>query len=101
MPRTACPGSRFGIPDRTHGPRVAAYGRLVRDVLVVNRGAPLVRTEIHPIIEVKLLDGATAPKRPERAAIRRLVVDGHADVEVAVPPVAGAQLDRHSLAQPG
>ena len=82
-------------------PRVAAYGRLVRDVLIVNRGAALVRTEVYPIIDVQPAAGATPPKRPERAAIRRLIVDGHVDVEVAVPPVVGAQLDRLSLPPTG
>jgi hypothetical protein len=87
-------------PGQDSWPRVAAYGRLVRDVLIVNRGAALVRTEVYPIIDVQPADGATAPRRPERAAIRRLVVDGNADVVVAVPPVLGAQLDQHSLPPP-
>lgn len=87
---------RIGVRDAggDSWPRVAAYGRLVRDVLIVSRGAALVRTEVYPIVDARPVDHATAPKHPDDATVRLIVVDGAADIEVAVPAEVGRQLDR-------
>jgi hypothetical protein len=74
-------------------PRTLSYGRLIRDVLVVNRGPALVRTEIHPIVSVEPTHASAVPKKLDDAATRLLGIDGHADIEVAVPPRVAQQLD--------
>lgn len=48
-------------------PLAVSYGRLVRDILVVNRGLALVRTELYPIVDVRPLDTAL----PARSRVRR------------------------------
>lgn len=91
----------FRLGVRTVGedswPRLASYGRLVRDVLIVNRGAALVRTEVYPVIDVKTVGAADVPRHPENATVRRLIIEGQTDIEVAVAPMIGAQLDRLAL----
>lgn len=87
--------------DRDSWPRVAAYGRLVRDILIVNRGAALVQTAVYPIIDTRPVDTDTVPKHPDDATIRLVVVDGQADIAVAVPPEIAARLDRHALPRQG
>jgi hypothetical protein len=66
---------------------------LVHDVLVVNRGLALVRTELHPIVNVRPLDGVLPERKIDAATGRLLGVDGHDDIEVAVPERVGRELD--------
>jgi hypothetical protein len=95
----------FRIAVRSAGddswPRVASYGRLIRDVLVVNRGLALVRTEFFPILDVCGLDGPLPPKMDGGATARLLRIDGHEDLEVGVPVAVGRQLDRLTITRDG
>lgn len=95
----------FPIATRTAGdgswPRTVAHGRLVRDVLVVNRGLALVRSELYPIVDVRALDGPLPEKRISGATGRLLTVDGRDDLEVAVPSAVGRQLDRFAMTGDG
>lgn len=87
----------FRIAVRAAGeqswPRVVAYGRLVRDVLVVNRGLALVRVELYPIVGVRGLEAPLPDKKIAGATGRVLRVDGHDDLEVSIPLAVGHQLD--------
>jgi hypothetical protein len=74
-------------------PRMVSYGRLIHDVLVVNRGLAMVRTEIHPVVDARPIDVTTASKHIEDARGMMLVVEGHGDIEVAVPAIVAQQLD--------
>jgi hypothetical protein len=74
-------------------PRITSYGRLIHDVLVVNLGLALVRTKIYPVIDARPIDVTTTPKHLEDALGRMLVVEGHGDIEVAVPVSVAQQLD--------
>ena len=66
-------------------PRQVVYGRQVRDVLVTNRGAALVRTEFHAVDDVAGLEWLNGPPKKPADAVGRLVTlaDGRR-VEVAV-----------------
>jgi hypothetical protein len=87
----------FRMVARTAGddswPRATSYGRLVRDVLVVNRGLALVRTELFPIVDVRRLDAPLPEKKIAGVTGRVLGVDGHDDLEVGIPLAVGHQLD--------
>ncbi len=82
-------------------PRAGSYGRLVRDVLVVNRGLALVRTEFYPIIDVRAFDGSVPAKKIDGATGRLLVIDEHDDLEVAVPSEVGDRLDQLTITRAG
>jgi hypothetical protein len=79
--------------DDEFWPRTISHGRLIRDVVVVNRGLALVRTEIHPVVGVRSTNVSGTPKKIDNAATRLLSIDGHADIEAAVPPSVARQLD--------
>jgi hypothetical protein len=81
-------------------PRVV-YGRLIHDILVVNRGLALARTELYSIVGVRPIEVTTAPKKMGDAMGWSLSIDGHDDIEVAVPPVAGRRLDGLAQVSPG
>jgi hypothetical protein len=74
-------------------PRAVAYGRLVRDVLVVNCGLALVRAEVYPIVDVRGLEAPVPDKKIPGATGRVLRVDGRDDLEVGIPLAVGHQLD--------
>jgi hypothetical protein len=82
---------------RDSWPRATSYGRLVRDVLVVNRGLALVRTELFPIADVRQLDAPLPEKKIAGATGRVLSVDEHDDLEVGIPMAVGNQLDLLSM----
>ena len=95
----------FRIAVRSAGadswPRVASYGRLIRDVFVVNRGLALVRTELFPILDVQGLDGPLPAKMDGDATGRLLCIDRHDDLEVGVPVAVGNQLDVLAITRDG
>lgn len=95
----------FPIAIRAAGqdswPRAVSYGRLVRDILVVNRGLALVRTELHPIIDVRELDGPFPEKKIAGATGRLLGIEGDDDLEVAIPSAVGEQLDLLAITRDG
>lgn len=78
-------------------PRSGAYGRLFRDVLVVNRGLALARTEVYPIVDVQRFDLAEPPRKMVDPSARRLGVEG-GTIEVAVSADVGRRLDQVGLA---
>jgi hypothetical protein len=53
-------------------PRQVVYGRRVRDVLVTNRGAALVRTEFHAVDAVADLELDDPPRKPAESCRGRL-----------------------------
>lgn len=65
-------------------PRQVVYGRQVRDVLVTNRGAALVRTEFSAVDDVDGLELAQRPKKPADAVGRLVTLADGRRVEVAV-----------------
>lgn len=78
--------------DAEKWPRGVADGRIVSDVLIINRGAALLRTDIRAI-DVSGLDIGDGPKRPGGAVGRSvLFADGSRD-EVAVAADIAEQLD--------
>ena len=87
----------FAIAVRAEGaekwPRSPSYGRVVRDVLVLNRGAALLRTEISAIDAVTELEIGDGPKRPPAAVGRLIKLDDGSRREVAVAVGDVAQLD--------
>ena len=78
-------------------PRQPSYGRLVRDVLVLNRGAALLRTEVHAVDSVSPLDIGDGPKHPVDALGRLLTFDDGTRREVAV---AGSEASRLDTVEP-
>lgn len=85
-------------PGEDSWPRTVTYGRLIRDILVVNRGPALLRATILPITAVRPIGLTTAPRKIDDATGRSLGIDGHDDIEVAVPPAVGKRLDEFALA---
>lgn len=94
----------FPIAVRTAGqeswPRAVSYARMVHDVLVVHRGLALVRTELHPIIDVRALD-APVPEKIVGATGRLLGIEGADDLEVAIPAAEERQLDLLAITRDG
>lgn len=78
----------FALNVRPEGapkwPRQVVYGRRVRDVLVTNRGAALVRTEIRAVDDVADLVLEEPPKKPEDAVGRLVTFADGSRLEVAV-----------------
>lgn len=74
-------------------PRRVVYGRQVRDVLVINRGVSLVRTEFHAVDEVTNLALADPPKRPADAVGRLVTVADGRRLEVAVSELNAEHVD--------
>jgi hypothetical protein len=87
----------FEIRVREEGgekwPRSASYGRVVSDVLVVNRGAAFLRTEIHAVEAVSEIDIGDGPKKPADAVGRLVTLDDGSTREVAVASGDVARLD--------
>jgi len=76
----------------TKWPRSQSFARQVRSVFVVNRGAALLRTEIHGVAEIHdLALGDNGPKKPAGPVGRLLTLDDGSRLEVAVP---NSHLDR-------
>lgn len=74
-------------------PRTVNSGRIVSDVLVVNRGAALVNTDVRAITTVSELDIGDGPKRPEHAVGRLVVFTDDTRSEIAVTADVAEQLD--------
>lgn len=74
-------------------PRSPSYGRIVSDVLVVNRGAALLRTDIHAIAAVSELDIGDGPKKPAGAVGRLVTFDDGARCEIALDEADAGRLD--------
>lgn len=91
----------FALAIRPSGeeswPRSGAYGRLFRDVLVVNRGLALARTEVYPIIDVEQIDLTDPPRKMDDPRGWRLAVEGRT-IEVALSAADGGRLDELGLA---
>ena len=68
----------------TTWPRQVVYGRRVRDVLVTNRGAALLRTELDAVDGVADLALDDRPKRPADAVGRLVTLADGRRIEVAV-----------------
>ena len=87
----------FALNVRPEGaskwPRQVVYGRRVRDVLVTNRGAALLRTEFHPVDDVVDLALHDPPKRPADAVGRLVTVADGRRLEVAVPKADVEHID--------
>ena len=78
-------------------PRQVVYGRQVRDVLVTNRGAALVRTEFHAVDDVTDLVLHDPPKKPADSAGRLVTIADGSRLEVAVSRADAGHID--ALAQ--
>ena len=74
-------------------PRQPTYGRLVHDVLVLNRGAALLRTEIRAIEAVDQLDIGDGPKKPADAVGRLVTLDDGTRLELALANTDATRLD--------
>jgi hypothetical protein len=74
-------------------PRQLVYGRHVRDVLVTNRGAALVRTEFHAVDDVVDLVLHDPPKKPADAVGRLVTVADGRRLEVAVSKSDAEHID--------
>ena len=93
----------FALNVRPEGaskwPRQVVYGRRVRDVLVTNRGAALLRTEFHPVDDVVDLALHDPPKRPADAVGRLVTVADGRRLEVAVPKADAEHIDALAAAR--
>ncbi|MDH4277047.1 MAG: hypothetical protein OEW83_03065 [Acidimicrobiia bacterium] len=87
--------------NATKWPRQLGYGRLVRDVLVINRGVALLRTEMHGVDMVSEFEIGDGPKKPVGAVGRLIALDDGSRREVAVSPNDVALLDAVSAANAG
>jgi hypothetical protein len=74
-------------------PRQVVYGRRVRDVLVTNRGAALVRTEFHAVDDVVDLVLDDPPKKPADAVGRLVTVADGRRLEIAVSKSDAEDID--------
>ena len=74
-------------------PRQLAYGRRVRDVLVLNRGLALLRTEINAIDSVSPLEIGDGPRHTADALGRIVTFDDGTRCEVAVARRDAERLD--------
>lgn len=74
-------------------PRQPTYGRLVHDVLVLNRGAAFLRVEIHAIAAVEQLDIGDGPKSPAPALGRLVTLDDGTRLELALTDTDAKRLD--------
>ena len=79
--------------NATKWPRQPAHGRLVHDVLVLNRGAALLRTEIHAISAVDGLDIGDGPKKPPDAVGRLVTLDDGTRLELTLASTDATRLD--------
>ena len=77
-------------------PRQSTYGRLVHDVLVLNRGAAFLRVEIHAIAAVDELDIGDGPKSPVAAVGRLVTLDDGTRLELALAAADATRLDAAS-----
>lgn len=83
----------FPVKERSSGsdrwPRSRAYGRVVHDVLVINAGLALVRTEVRGIAAITGVDEAV----PEGfVAVFHASFDDGTSVELALDAVGAARL---------
>ena len=78
-------------------PRQVVYGRQVRDVLVTNRGAALVRTQFHAVDDVADLVLGDPPRKPAEAVGRLVTLADGSRIEVAVSEADVGHVD--ALAQ--
>ena len=78
-------------------PRAVAYARCFRGIIVVNRGAALLRTSILEIDAVAELDLDDPPRKPAGAVGRLLTCADGSSLEVAVAPVDVVRFDRLSI----
>jgi hypothetical protein len=90
----------FAVAVRKDGgdkwPRQPTYGRLVHDVLVLNRGAAFLRVEIHAIAAVEQLDIGEGPKSPAAAVGRLVTLDDGTRLELALADADATRLDAAS-----
>ena len=70
-------------------------------MLVVNSGPALVRTELFPIVDVRVLGVLVPPNKVADATGRVLCVDGHDDLEVGIPSAVADQLDLFAITPKG
>ena len=93
----------FAAAVRSNGaakwPRGLVYGRQVRDVLVVNRGAALLRTEFYVVDDVADIALKAAPSRLPDAVGRLVTLDDGTRLEVAVSRQDVSRLDALSRTQ--
>ena len=82
-------------------PRQVVYGRRVRDVLVTNRGAALVRTEFHAVDAVADLEHDDPPRKPADAVGRLVTVADGSRLEVAVSASDVGHVDALARARSG
>src|SRR4051812_26773980 len=80
-------------PGNDKWPRLPAYGRVISDVFVVNRGVALQRTLIHRVVGADVLVVTTSPKRIEDAVGRALELDDGDELEVALGPDDAMRFD--------
>lgn len=73
--------------------RSTSYGRVVNDVLIINRGAALLRTEINAVEAVSEFDIGDGPKKPADATGRLLTFYDGSHHEVAVSREDAERLD--------
>lgn len=88
----------FEVSVRTGGadkwPRQLSYARVIRDVLVLNRGVALLRAEVHPVDAVSEFDLDETPRKPADAVGRLVIFEDGTQREVAVAADQVGELDR-------
>ena len=88
----------FEVSVRTPGadtwPRQPSYARVIRDVLVLNRGVALLRVEVHPIDAVSESDLDETPRKPADAVGRLVTFEDGTQREIAVAADRVGELDR-------
>jgi uncharacterized protein YneF (UPF0154 family) len=80
--------------DAHKWPRQPSYARVVRDVLVLNRGVALLRAEVLPVDAVIEFDLDETPRKPADAVGRLVTFEDGTQREIAVAADHVGELDR-------
>jgi uncharacterized protein YneF (UPF0154 family) len=75
-------------------PRQPSYARVIRDVLVLNRGVALLRVEVHPVDAVSEFDLDETSRKPADAVGRLVTFEDGTQREIAVAADHVNELDR-------
>ena len=82
-------------PGKAKWPRMPAYGRVISDVIVVNRGVALQRTDVHRFLAVHDLELSTTsqPRGLEDPVGRIVDLDDGTTIELAISARDANQFD--------
>lgn len=80
-------------PGDEKWPRQPAHGRCFRGIIVVNKGLALIRTEIHEVDDIAVLELDPPPRKPADAVGRLVTLRDGSSIEVALADADASRLD--------